>query len=65
MSCNGGRSNYGEALGLCRSCGERLLETNPIYCIRCGAGQVQLLHAEPRTKKIKRIRPNSSPIRSR
>jgi hypothetical protein len=26
---------------------------------------VKLLHVEPRTKKIKRIRPNSSPVSSR
>lgn len=51
MSCNGGRSNYGILQGLCRSCGERLLETNKIFCISCGAGQVKLLHAEPRKKR--------------
>jgi ribosomal protein L37E len=65
MSCSGGRSNYGVMLGLCRSCGEKLLETNLIYCIRCGAGQVKLLHAEKRTKKIKRVRPNLSPVTTR
>jgi hypothetical protein len=26
---------------------------------------VKLLHVEPRTKKIKRIRPNSSPVNRR
>lgn len=65
MSCNGGRSNYGVTLGLCRSCGEKLLETNHIFCVSCGAGQVKLLHAEPKKKKIKRICPNSSPVKVR
>jgi len=65
MSCNNGRSNYGVTLGLCRSCGEKLLETNPIYCIRCGTGQVKLLHAEKRAKKIKSTHPNSSPVKTR
>jgi len=82
MSCNGGRSNYGVTLGLCRSCGERLVQPN--YCLSCGVPQkgirkytpnytlkskrkrqVKLLHMEPRTKKIKRIRPNSSPVNRR
>lgn len=53
MSCNGGRSNFGVALGLCRSCGVRLLPTNRIVCPSCGAGQVKLLHAEKRQKKAK------------
>lgn len=65
MSCNGGRSNYGVVLGLCKSCGERLLETNRIFCVSCGAVQVKLPHAEPRTKKIKRMRSNSSPVKAR
>lgn len=54
MSCNGGQANYGVALGLCRSCGVRLLSTNRIVCPSCGSGQVKLLHAEKRKKKEKK-----------
>ena len=54
MSCNGGRVNYSVAIGLCRQCGERLLETNRIFCVSCGAVQVKLPHTEPKQRRTKK-----------